>query len=97
MEAFLVQIAQRLARAMHIANADFLSPDDLLLEIQAAPHGEDEFLLLYNFINSFQAVQSFSNGTGTADKYDAAKKAHQRNLTALKTKIEALEAANGAG
>lgn len=93
MDAYLVQIAQRLGRAMNVADADFLSVDDLLLAINATPAGDDEFLLLYNFINSFQAVESFSNGTGAADKYEAAKKAHKKNLAALKAKIEALEAA----
>jgi hypothetical protein len=63
-DAYLVRMAQRLGSAMKIADADFLSPDDLLLAINAAENGESEFLLLYNFINSFQAVQSFMNGTG---------------------------------
>ncbi len=94
MDAYLVQMAQRLGRAMNIADADLLSPDELLLEIHAAENGDDEFLLLYNFVNSFQALQSFMNGTGAPEKYEAVKKAHKQNLTALKNKIQSLEAAN---
>lgn len=94
MDAFLVQVSQRLGRAMAIEDAEYMNPNELLLEIQAAEHGDDEFLLLYNFINSYNAVELFTDGKGNPDRYEAAKKAHKKNAAALKARIDALEAAN---
>jgi hypothetical protein len=73
---------------------EYLSPDELLLQIHANEDADDEFLLLYNFINSFQGLESFMNGKGAPEKYAAVKAAHKRNMAALKTKIETLEQAN---